>query len=74
MARGKFKDKQITFNKAQFAMISNYSTKGLIELTGIPEGQCYDIRTNKPRDYRLSTIKRLAEGLGMTMSEFINLQ
>lgn len=73
MARGKFSYKKITLNDKQLALIRNYSAKGLEELTGIPESQCRFIRSNKPTDYRLSTIKTLAEGFKMSVAEFLNL-
>lgn len=74
MMRGRFKEKQIKFNEKQLELIRAYSTIGLSKLTGIPESQCYFIRANKPKDYQLSTLRTLAKGFGLSVSEFLDLE
>lgn len=73
MAKGKFDSKQITFNPEQIELIRNYSIDQLHEMTGMCKSNCFFLRSNRPQDYRLSTITSLAKGMGLKPGDFLEL-
>lgn len=63
------------FNQAQLDLIKNYSSVGLSKATGIPRCQCIHFIRNDQVDYRMSTLQRLAIGLGFQdLQEFLSVK
>lgn len=75
MALGKFNDRRLKFNKAQMRIISDNTVADLQQRTGLCEAACRKIRANKPMDYRISTLKMLAEGLNFeSVADFLHVK